>query len=109
MNPSVLQHSGGNMEGYSLLTVLGFAWGAVTFLLVAMVIYRAVVGIHEVDSIHLDKAEAAMAQDQAATIQRIQALDIWLKWLGFASAILLLTIVGLWLYQGMYGTQSPTL
>ena len=90
------------MEDFSPLVLLGFAWSAVTVVLLGMVIYRAVVGLHEENQIFLDRAEAALEKEQVDTLRRIRVIDSYVKFLGIASGVLLLILAGIWVYQGMY-------
>jgi hypothetical protein len=94
------------MDGYSPLALLGILWGAITVGLVALVIYRAIVGIHEEDQIFLDRAEAALEKEQIATLKRIRVLDAWIKRFGIVSGLLLLVVAGIWVYQGFYGPTA---
>ncbi len=94
------------MDGFSPLTMLLGFWSVVTVVLLALFIYRAVVGIHEENQIFLDRAEAAMEQEQVETLKRIRVLDRYLKIVGVISGILLLAMAGVWLYQGMYPTMT---
>jgi len=52
------------MGDFSLLTLLMVLWGAITVVLIGLVIYRAVVGIHEEDQIFLDQAEVSLEKEQ---------------------------------------------
>ncbi|MBI2816402.1 MAG: hypothetical protein HYX72_05655 [Acidobacteria bacterium] len=90
------------MEGFSPLALLGFVWTAVTVVLLALVIYRAVVGIHEENQIFLDRAEAALEKEQLDTLRRIRALDSYIKYMGVLSGVLLLILAGIWVYRGIY-------
>ncbi|MBI4442769.1 MAG: hypothetical protein HY649_05275 [Acidobacteria bacterium] len=94
------------MLGVSLLSTLLVIWGIITVALVVVVIYRAVVGIHEEDQLFLDRAEAAMEREQVETLARIRVLDPILKVLAIASGGLLLVIAAVWLYRGLYGPPT---
>lgn len=94
------------MNGFSLLTIVGILWSVVTVILLATIIYRAVVGIHEENQIFLDRAEAAMEQEQVETLKRINTLDGFIKGLGAVCGALLLIMAGIWLYNGMYGPPA---
>ena len=91
------------MVGFSPLTLLTGFWSVVTVVLLALFIYRAVVGIHEENQLFLDRAEAALEQEQVETLKRIRVLDRYLKVIGIVSGVLLLAMAGLWVYQGIYG------
>lgn len=94
------------MDAFFLLKLLLILWGAITAILVGLVIYRAVVGIHEEDQIFLDRAEAALEQAQVVTLNRIRRLDVYLKGFGITSGGLLLLIAAIWVYLGLYTPLS---
>ncbi|OFW33813.1 MAG: hypothetical protein A3J28_09875 [Acidobacteria bacterium RIFCSPLOWO2_12_FULL_60_22] len=95
------------MEGVSLFTLLLLVWAALTVVLVGLWIYRAIIGMQEEDQIFLDRAEAALEQNQIETLRRINRLDPILKGFAIASGGLLLILGAVWLYQGLY--VAPTL
>jgi hypothetical protein len=94
------------MNGLSPLMLLWITWSAITVILVLLIIYRGVVGIHEEDQLFLGRAEAAMEKEQAETLRQIHRLDFAVKAFGAVSGALLLVIAGLWVYGGLYG-QAP--
>jgi hypothetical protein len=94
------------MNGLTPLEMLAIAWGAVTAVLLALVIYRTVVGFHEESQIFLDRAEAALAQEQVVTLKRINSLDHYIKGIGLLSGVLLLVMAAIWLYVGFYGPTT---
>ena len=95
------------MEGVSLFTLLLLVWAALTVVLVGLWIYRAIIGMQEEDQIFLDRAEAALEQNQIETLRRINRLDPILKVLAIDSGGLLLILGAVWVYQGLY--SPPTL
>lgn len=92
------------MEGFSLFTLLLFVWAALTVVLVGLWIYRAIIGMREEDQLFLDRAEAALEQNQIETLQRINRIDPILKGLAIASGGLLLILGAVWVYQGLYSS-----
>ncbi len=94
------------MNGFSPIAMVGILWSVVTVILLAMIIYRAVMGIHEENRIFLDRAEAALEKEQLDTLKRINMLDGFIKGLGIVSGALLLIIAAIWFYQGFYGPPS---
>lgn len=85
----------------SLLVILLIVWGAVTTLLILVMIYRSIVGMHEDDQLFLDRAEAQLEQEQKEVLSKLKRTDPWVKLLGITSGVLLAVIVGVWLYQGL--------
>jgi hypothetical protein len=94
------------MNGFPSYMLLGTAWGVITVILVALVIYRSVMGIHEQDRIFLGNAEAALQKEQASMLRRIGLLDQMIKVTSVLSGLLLLIMAGIWLYLGFYGPQQ---
>ncbi|MBI4464332.1 MAG: hypothetical protein HY647_06465 [Acidobacteria bacterium] len=88
---------------FTLLSAGMTVWGAVTAALVVLLIYRAVLGIHEEDQLFLDRAEAALEREQAENIARINRIDPIVKGLAILSVVLLVIIGGVWIYRGLYG------
>ncbi len=91
------------MEGFSILMPLVILLGGVAVCLIGLLIYRSILEFHEEDQIFLDRAEAALEKQNAQMLGRILRLETVLKGLGTAFGGLLLIIVALWVYQGLYG------
>ena len=91
------------MLGVSLFTLTFFIWAGITVVLLALLIYRAIVGIHEEDQLFLDRAEAALEQEQVEVLRRIGRLDPIIKGLAIVSGSLILILAGIWLYRGLFG------
>ena len=91
------------MPEFTLLTTLLVIWAAITVILILLVIYRAILGSHEEDQLFLDRAEAALEQNQLDTVRQINRLDPVMKLLAIASGALILIIAAVWVYRGLYG------
>lgn len=76
------------------------AWGTITSVLAVLVIYRTTLSSREDDQIFLDKAEDHMAAAQRELVVRINGLTRPIVTLAVLSGVLLLTVAGVWLYQG---------
>ena len=88
-----------NFPSGMLFDVL-IVWGVVTAVLAILVIYRATLSAKEDDQIFLDKAEEHIALEQQRLIARIKRLTRPIVTLAVISAVLLLGVAGVWLYQG---------
>jgi len=84
-----------------LLTYLLVVWGAVTAVLVFMLIYRSLLENKEEDQLFLDAAEEHLAREQREIIAKLTKLERPITWLGVLSGALLLVIAGVWVWQGL--------
>ena len=89
----------------STLFELVVAWVVLTVALIILLIYRGTLTMHEDDQLFLGESESHMAQEQLEIVQKLNRLGPFVKVLGTASAVLILTIAGLAIYQGL--TQQP--
>ena len=87
------------------LFVLLIAWGVLTAALIALLIYRGTLTMHEDDQLFLGESESHMAQEQMEIMQKVHKLAPFVKVLGTASAVLILGIAGLAIYQGLTQVQ----
>jgi hypothetical protein len=84
-----------------LLQILLIAWGVITTGLIALLIYRGILSNKEEDQLFLGVAEEHMAQEQRAVVARIVRLSKPIMILGVVSGLLLLTIAGFWIWEGL--------
>ena len=89
------------MSGFSSLTWLLFAWGAVTAAYVILMIYRSLITMREDDQLFLDAAQKSAAAEQLAIQGKLTRLRPYTMGLGYASACLAVGVVGVWIYQAM--------
>lgn len=85
------------MSGISLMYLLA-SWGAVTAVLVALVIYGNTLSIREEDQLYLNAAEQEMmASEQQVLIAKMRHLARVIIYLAVVSAALLLASAGVWI------------
>ena len=89
----------------SPLTILLLIWGVVALCLIIMVIYRGVISLNEETELIVDKAESHFADEQRELSARLDRLAKPIKILSVLTAVLLLVIAGLWIYQGIIATR----
>ena len=89
----------------SRLTILLIAWGALTTVLVLLLIYRSTLTMHEDDQLFLDEAESHMRAEQEENNKRIDRVTPLVRLFGAASGLLILVIAGMWVYTGLTQVQ----
>ena len=89
----------------SPLLWIGIAWGAVTAILVILLIYRSTLTMHEDDQLFLDESQSAMEQEQIQLMKRLNSISPYLKVLGALSGAMILVMAGMAIYQGLNPPQ----
>jgi hypothetical protein len=85
----------------SLIQLLLVVWGVITTVLVVLMIYRSTLSIHEDNQLFIEQSESHMEQEQTALLVRMKRLQMPLRVLGSASALLILIVFGIWLWKGL--------
>lgn len=85
----------------SPLMMLLIAWGAITVVLVVLLIYRSTLTMHEDDQLFLDDSSIHMQEEQIALQRRMSRLEPFVRLLGVASGLLIVVIAGVWIWQGI--------
>ena len=81
------------------MTPLLILWAGLTVVLVILLIYRSTLAMHEDDQLFLDTAEAHMAKEQEELIVKMNKITPWVRVSAAGSAVLLVVIAGLWMYE----------
>jgi len=89
----------------SLIFMLLMATGVVGTVLVACVIYRSTIEMHEDDQLFLDSAESHMAKEQEELRAKLEKVDPVVTWLYVATGALALLTFGFWVWKGLMGTN----
>lgn len=84
-----------------LLQYLLVAWTVITAVLIALFIYRSVLGMREDDELILDAAEEHIVREQRELQARLERLHKPLLALGVTSGALLLVMGAMVLYRGL--------
>ena len=86
------------------LTVLGSVWGVITVAFVVLLLYRRNLTKNESDWIPLtdDAKEDKAIQAQTVIEMKTRKLTFPIRALGTLSLIVLLVIVGVWLFQSIF-------
>jgi len=80
-------------------------WGVFTVGLVAVLIYRSTLTMHEDDQLFLDDANSHMQQEQTELLVKVNRLTLPLRVFGAGSGVLLLVLAGMFVYQGLNAVQ----
>ena len=91
------------MIGYSLLELLLLAWGAITFILVGLAIYRSILGLREHDHIFPRGEGIVLQKQRRKTLDRIADVEPWIWGLVWICGGLLLLAAEVWIYEGLIG------
>ena len=89
----------------SALIILLIVWAGLTTVLILLLIYRGTLSMHEDDQLFLNEAESHMRVEQEENMRKINRLTPLVRVFGTASALLILFIAGLWIYQGLTQVQ----
>jgi len=81
--------------------MLLIAWGAITVVLIVLLIYRSTLTMHEDDQLFLDDSSMHMQEEQLALQRRMSKIQPLLRVLGVASGLLIVVIAGVWIWQGL--------
>jgi hypothetical protein len=82
---------------FMLLIVLGVLLAT----LVVLLIYRSTLEMHEDDQLFLGTGETQMARDQEELQRTLGKVEPAVRWVGALSGVVLLAIVGMWVYGGL--------
>ena len=83
------------------------AWGALTVVLIILLIYRSTLTMQEDDQLFLDDSASAMAKDQMELMAKVNKITPLVKVLGATSGVLLMVIAGWAVYLGLSNSVTP--
>lgn len=83
----------------SPIVMLLILWGAITLVLVVLLIYRSTLTMHEDDQLFLGEGENALAQEQQELQHRMNKLQPFVRACGALSVLLLVVLAGMGLYD----------
>ena len=85
--------------GLSPIVMLLIVWGAITLVLIILLIYRSTLSMHEDDQLFLSEGENQLAQEQAELQVRMGKIQPFVRAFGALSALLLVVMAGMGLYD----------
>jgi hypothetical protein len=83
----------------SPIIMLLILWGAITLVLVVLLIYRSTLSMHEDDQLFLGEGESGLEQEQQDLQKRMNKLQPYVRACGALSVALLVVLAGLGLYD----------
>lgn len=89
----------------SPLMIVAIIWGAVTTVLIVLMIYRSTLTMHEDDQLFLDDAESHMQLEQTELLAKMNRIQPFLRLFGAASGVLILVMAGLFVWQAFNQMQ----
>jgi cobalamin biosynthesis Mg chelatase CobN len=83
------------------LGYLSLLWVLLAVLWLALLVYRGTLTIHEEDTLFLSKGESKAAEEQHVIVDKLNRLSTPLWASGTLVGVLLLLILGVWLWRAM--------
>ncbi len=82
------------------MSILMSVWAVLTVVLAVLLIYRSALSMHEDDQLFLNSSESQLEQDQKQVMARMNRVRPLVNVLGASSGLLVLIMVGLWVWRG---------
>jgi hypothetical protein len=76
-------------------------WGALTAILIILLIYRSTLTMHEDDQLFLNESDTHMQVEQTEILTKVNRITPLVKILGAVSGVMILVIAGMFIYQGL--------
>ena len=88
-----------------MLTAVTVVFGVFAVGLILLLIYKSTLTMHEDEQLYLDDANSHMQQEQTELLVKVNRLTkpVWV--FGAGSGVLLLVLVGMFIYQGLSAVQ----
>jgi len=84
----------------TILSAMLIAWALCLMIFVALVIYRSQLTRHEVDSVFLNEnVDDSLEAEHDDIVRRVDQIDPFLKTAGGATALLTLSVIGVYVAQ----------
>ena len=87
------------------LSIVAIVWGAVTAVLVVLLIYRSTLTMHEDDQLFLDDTRSHMQQEQTELLAKMNRIQPFVRLFGAASGVLILVMAGIFVWQAFNTMQ----
>jgi uncharacterized protein YxeA len=74
-------------------------WGVLTVVLILLLIYRSTLSMHQDEQLFLDESSKNLREEHEQVQARMQKVTPWVRILGAISAVLILVIAGMAVWQ----------
>ena len=81
------------------LTIVAVIFGVLAIGLIVLLIYKSTLTMHRDDQLFLDDASSHMHDEQTELFAKVNRLTIPMRVFSIGSAVSLLVLVAMWLYQ----------
>jgi len=81
------------------MQMLLLLWGAVTLMLIVLMIYRSTLVLHEDDQLFLNDSDVQLEREQVELQKRMDKIQPFVRLLGAASGMLLIVMAGMWIFD----------
>jgi len=81
------------------LTIVAVIFGVLAIGLIILLIYKSTLTMHRDDQLFLDDASSHMQDEQTELLAKVNQLTIPMRVFSIGSAVSLLVLVAMWLYQ----------
>lgn len=88
-----------------MLTVVAVIFGFFAVGLIVLLIYKSTLTMHRDDQLFLDDASSHMHAEQTELLTKVNRLIIPTRVFGIGSAVFLMVLTTMWIYQKLNGVQ----
>ncbi len=81
------------------ISMLLIAWGAITVVLIILLIYRSTLSMHEDDQLFLDESSSNLRAEQEQLQVRMKQITPFVRILSVLSGILIVVVGAMWVIE----------
>jgi Tfp pilus assembly protein PilN len=88
-----------------MMTLVAVVFGVFAIALIVLLIYNSTLTMRRDDQLFLDDASSHMHDEQTELLAKVNRLTIPVRVFSIGSAVFLMVLVAMWLYQKLNGVQ----
>jgi Tfp pilus assembly protein PilN len=88
-----------------MMTLVAVIFGVFAIALIVLLIYNSTLTMRRDDQLFLDDASSHMHDEQTELLAKVNRLTIPVRVFSIGSAVFLMVLVAMWLYQRLNGVQ----